>query len=325
MNLGKPAKAVAGVVLGLLALLGLAYLLIPDQLATWALQAERDHSNLVRRETDIPGFHIVYLEGGSGPPLLLLHGIGADKDNWTGIAGYLVPHFHVIAPDLPGFGESDKPADADYGIDAQVERLAQLAAALKLQRFDLGGNSMGGWIAAAYAVAHPDAVHSLWLLDPGGVAAGMQRGEMAARIREGLPVPLFAQNIRQFREVLHFVFVHPPYIPGAVERLLAHRQAQNYALNLRIFEQLKNSKRTLDAIAKGLKTPTLIVWGAGDRVLHPAGAEALHALLPNSQVVVMPDVGHLPMTEAPQACANDYLRFRETIDSSSATTPQAAQ
>ena len=316
--------------------LGALYFAFPEQVAEAAFQVERSRSDLARKELDLgatdhtPALHIVYLEGGpsaaapgtSAPTLLLLHGVGADKDNWTRVSYFLTPRYHVVAIDLPGFGESSKPANAGYHIDDQVRSVAAIAAALHLDRFDLGGNSMGGWIAAAYAAAYPQQVASLWLLDPGGIAGG-QPSEMFRRVKNGERVPIFSANAAQFREVERFVFVRPPYIPGAVLNILAKRQARDYDFNQNVFAQLREDleQHPLESRVKGLTTPALIVWGGGDRVLDPSGAGILHGLLPNSRVSIIPNVGHLPMLEAPQASAENYLRFRESLHSASDKAP----
>ncbi|MDB5986259.1 MAG: alpha/beta hydrolase [Nevskia sp.] len=313
---------------------GAFYFLFPEQVAEAALQLERGHAGLQRKTLELPAsehspaFHIAYLEGGptqaaaGAPTLLLLHGIGADKDNWTRVSYFLTPHYHVVAVDLPGFGGSSKPDDASYHIDDQVRNVAAIAAALHLDRFDLGGSSMGGWISAAYAAAHPQAVSSLWLLDPAGLATA-QASEMFKRIKNGERVPLFAANAEQFREVERFVFVRAPYIPGAVLNILAQRQARDYPHNLKVFAQVREDleQRPLEAQIKDLTIPALIVWGARDRVVDVSGAEVLHRLLPNSQVSIMPNIGHLPMLEAPRASAETYLRFRESLHNLPAQAP----
>ncbi len=294
------------------------YFLAPARLADTAASLERMRAGLQRSELDIPGFHIVYLEGGAAgaPPLLLLHGIGADKDNWTRIAVKLTPRYRVYAVDLPGFGESSKLAGASYRIEDQVGYVAAIVAALKLDTFDLGGNSMGGWIAGAYAVAHPGQVKSLWLLDPGGVSTARD-SEMITRIKAGEPIPLFAKTPAEFGQLMHFVMEQPPFIPAPVAAVIAERQAKNYPLNLAIFKQLREHSTMLDtqlaALTPPLATPTLIVWGDHDRALHVSGAEILHGLLPNSQVSIMANIGHLPMLEAPGDTAAAYLKFREAL------------
>jgi len=134
--------ALLAVVLGLVGFLYLA----PEQATRLALDAERSHAGLTRKEITLPdGLRYVYLEGGSGETLILLHGFGADKDNFTRVARWLTPHYRVIAPDLPGFGESSHPADADYGPAVQAERMHQLALALvRLHQRRLAGRAIAG-------------------------------------------------------------------------------------------------------------------------------------------------------------------------------------
>ena len=104
-------------------LVGLAvvYFLFPSVPLTLATQAERRAANFEQREVDIAGHHIAYLIGGQGDVLVLLHGFGADKDNWSRVARDLTPHFQVIAPDLPGFGDSSREPKASYAFDDQVD------------------------------------------------------------------------------------------------------------------------------------------------------------------------------------------------------------
>jgi len=291
------------------------YFLAPKKIADTAMSLERMRAGLQRSELDIEGFHIVYLEGGpqGAPPLLLLHGIGADKDNWTRVAATLSKRYRVYAIDLPGFGESSKPADARYRISDQMARVALVASKLGLTRFHLGGNSMGGWISAAYAIAHPEAVLSLWLLDPAGVFSA-EESEMMKLMAAGMPVPLFARSAQDFGRLMQFVMQKPPFIPAPVRQVLIDRQIANYALNEHIFGEIREQSGALDATLEALRpplaTPTLIVWGDRDRVLHPSGAAILHSLLPHSKVLMMAGIGHLPMLEAPGRAAQDYLAFR---------------
>ena len=283
----------------------------PARFAEAALGAERSAAGLQRRETSIPGFNVVYLEGGQGKPLLLLHGFGADKDNWTRVARYLTPRFHVYAVDLPGYGESTRPAAAEADIGHQLLYVSEIAAALGLDHFDLGGNSMGGWIAGAYAAAHPEQVNSLWLLAPAGVSTA-QDSDLVKIVKKGGHVPLIAHTPAEYEELLDFVFVHRPYVPHAVISVLAQRAAQDYDFNQKVFAELVDDA-PLEPQLKNLPTPTLIVWGDHDRALNYSGAEILHRLLPNSQVIIVPDMGHLPMLEAPAQTAADYIKFRDSL------------
>ena len=309
--MGKLFKLVMLLVVGLAVVYGVFDFFFPVRFAEAAMNAERSAAGLQRREIDIPGFKVVYLEGGQGQPLLLLHGFGADKDNWTRVAHYLTPRFHVYAIDLPGYGESTKPSPEQSRIADQVSYVSQIAAALGLDRFDLGGNSMGGWIAGAYAAAHPEQVGSLWLLAPAGVSTA-QDSDLVKIVKSGGHVPLIARTPAEYGELLDFVFVHRPFVPHAVITVLAQHANENYDFNQKVFARLVKDA-PLEPQVKNLSTPALIVWGDHDRALHYSGAEVLHRLMPNSQVIIMPDMGHLPMLEAPAQSAADYIKFRDSL------------
>jgi pimeloyl-ACP methyl ester carboxylesterase len=302
-------------VIGVVVLLAAAYLVLdfgfPAQFAAAAVNAERGAAGLQRKAVAIPGFNVVYLEGGQGRPLLLIHGFNGDKDNWTRVAKHLTPHYRVIAVDLPCWGESPRPTADECGIAQQMAYLDQIATALGLEHFDLGGNSMGGWIAAAYAAAHPERVDSLWLLAPAGVASA-QTSDLGNIVKSGARMPLIARNEQEMQALLDFVCVHPPFVPRALLQVMAQRQAEHYELEKAIFEGLVKDP-PLESQVKGLQTRTLIVWGDHDRALHYSGAEILHKLMPNSQVLIMPDMGHVPMLEAPSRTAADYIAFRDSL------------
>ena len=312
--MGKLFKLVMLLVVTLAVVYGVFDFFFPVRFAEAAMNAERSAAGLQRREIDIPGFKVVYLEGGQGQPLLLLHGFGADKDNWTRVAHYLTPRFHVYAIDLPGYGESTKPSPEQSRIEDQVSYVSQIAAALGLDRFDLGGNSMGGWIAGAYAAAHPEQVGSLWLLAPAGVSTA-QDSDLVKIVKSGGHVPLIARTPAEYGELLDFVFVHRPFVPHAVITVLAQHANESYDFNQKVFAELVKDA-PLEPQVKNLATPTLIVWGDHDRALNDSGAEVLHRLMPNSQVIIVPDMGHLPMLEAPAQSAADYIKFRDSLGKS---------
>ncbi|HEY2773035.1 MAG TPA: alpha/beta fold hydrolase [Candidatus Binatia bacterium] len=314
----RAARLLAVAVFAVAAALTAFVQLAPETALRTALSLERHRSGLVRKEIDLPGgLHYVYLEGGSGEPLMLLHGFGADKDNFTRIARLLVPNYRVVIPDHIGFGESSHPADADYSPPAQAERLHELAAALGITRVHLGGNSMGGHIAMSYAVAYPNDVASLWLLDPGGIWSAPP-SELAQVLQKTGRNPLMASNEDEFAKVYAFAMSDPPWVPRAFLDVMARRRIENFALEQKIFEQIRGDR--LEERLRGLATPTLIVWGREDRAINVATAEVLHGMLPHSQVIVLDHIGHLPMLEAPERSAADYLAFRASLAASPAAT-----
>jgi pimeloyl-ACP methyl ester carboxylesterase len=276
-----------------------------------AYAMERSRANLVRKELTLPdGTRMVYLDGGTGAPLVLVHGFGADKDNFTRVARYLTPHYRVIAPDLVGFGESAHRADVDYHYAAQARRLHAFAQALGLSRYDLGGNSMGGGISMSLAAQYPQEVASLWLIDCAGIGESPP-SELAKIITTTGTNPLMITKESDYPAFVRFVMSDPPWIPGSVMNELARERMANQDLERTVFQQIATD--SVSAAIKGLPTPTLIVWGDEDRALSVGTVPVLKSLLPNAQAIVMPHVGHAPMIERPQQTAEDYLRFRAAL------------
>jgi pimeloyl-ACP methyl ester carboxylesterase len=276
-----------------------------------AYSMERSRADLARKEMTLPdGTHMVWLEGGQGAPLVLVHGFGADKDNFTRAARWLTPHYRVIAPDLVGFGESSHLPDADYRYAAQAARLHAFVHALGLARIDIGGNSMGGAIAMSYAAQYPQEVDSLWLIDAAGIPEA-PASELRRIIEAGGRNPLMVETREDYPRMLAFALEDRPWIPASVMDVMADERIANAPLERKVFAQIA-ADSTSDAIA-GLAVPTLITWGADDRVLDAGTAAILHGKLPRSQVIVMPHVGHAPMIERPEQTAQDYIRFRDAL------------
>ncbi|MBW1767220.1 MAG: alpha/beta fold hydrolase [Deltaproteobacteria bacterium] len=296
----------------LLALIGL-YFLFPETMFVILRKAERAAGGLTQHCIDVNGLNIEYLEGGKGDPLVLIHGFGANKDNWTRIGKYLTPHFRVIALDLPGFGESAKDPEGDYRISNQAEWVKAFVKAMGIQSLHMGGNSMGGNIAGAYASRYPDDIKSLLLIAPGGVASS-EHSEMFRRLNQGKPNPLVARSVEEYERLLDFVFVKRPFIPRPIKKLLIQEAIEHQPLNKKIFKQLRSSADVppLEVLLNGLPVPTLIVWGSQDRVLHVSGAKILKSVIPNARAEIMDAVGHLPMIEKPEETAGLYLNFLDS-------------
>ena len=277
--------------------------------AIWGLK--RWQSGLRRKEVQLEdGLRYAYLEGGAGEPLLLLHGFGANKDHFTFVAKFLTPHFRVIVPDHIGFGESSHPPNADYAAPAQAERLRRFMRKLGIERFHLGGSSMGGQISLTYAAMYREDIESIWLLDSGGVWSA-PRSERQKIDAAGGRNPLMAETEAEFAKVPAFVMSHPPFTPRFMLNVMARERIRNYALERRIYAQ--DTGYQMEPHIAGLTLPTLIVWGEEDRSHNVAAAAILHRLLPNSAVIIIPDAGHLPMIEQPARCGRDYLKFRTEL------------
>jgi len=290
--------------------IGFVYL-APETATRVLINGERWRAGLERKEITLgDGTRYVYLEGGQGEPLMLLHGFGANKDNFPRVARFLTPHYRVIVPDHIGFGESAHPQDADYSPTKQAERLHNLAQALGIQTLHVCGSSMGGQIALTYAALHRSEVKSLWLLAPAGIWSAPP-SELRKILDETGQNPLLVRNEEDFARLFDLVMNDPPFVPRPMLNVVAQERIHNYSLEQRIFKQIIED--SIEERIRGLETPTLIIWGDRDRLLSVESADILHNLLPNSQVIIMLNIGHAPMLERPQQTADDYLRFRAAL------------
>lgn len=264
-----------------------------------------------RGRTTINGFNIAYIEKGRGFPLILLHGLGANKDSFLPVIPRLSKRYRVIVPDLPGFGESDRPETAGYLVEDQIERVRQFAHSLDIERFSLGGNSMGGLIAGAYAATHPEHISSLLLLAPAGVKAA-KLSPLMERIEAGEDAPILARNVEEFEELLKFTMYSPPKLPGFVKRAMANDQADRYQHHNKVIETMF-ADRGLDEILddRGCNVPTLIIWGKQDQALDVSGAQIIGKLITPSELLLLDQTGHVPQMEHPALVANKFLEFND--------------
>lgn len=285
--------------------------LAPEVATRFAVDTERARAGLTKHSIQLDnGLTYVYLEGGHGEPLLLLHGFNANKDNFTRIAGKLTSKYHVIIPNQIGFGESSHLANADYRTDAQAQRLHQFLTKLKIKQVHIGGSSMGGAISVAYAARYGSEVKSVWLLDSGGVSSAPKTAMFDAFDKTG-HFSLIARTPEEYEMIYKLAMYNPPFVPKSMLHVFAKESIANADLEYQIIKQLMPD--SIEERAKLIKVPTLIVWGEKDQILNVKGAAILHQLIAQSRVVIMPNIGHLPMLEEAGQTAKDYLAFRAEI------------
>ncbi len=275
----------------------------------WAKRALRWHAGLSRRTIQVDDHRWVYLEGGKGETLLLVHGFGMEKDGWGLFPKAFAWSYRLILPDLPGFGESSRLESSNYDVPSQVKRLNRFAESLGLDRFHLAGSSMGGYIAGFYASEYPQKVKSLALFNPAGVNSQVP-SDMWRRYAETGEIALVYRTKEGFEDILKLLFYRVPPVPGAFKTYLAELGAANYAFYGKVLRDLEQGGRyQLDARLSRVEARTLVVWGANDRILHVSGAESFRKGLKNVKVVILDECGHAPFFEKRKETTKAYQDF----------------
>ncbi|HCP21227.1 MAG TPA: alpha/beta hydrolase, partial [Marinobacter hydrocarbonoclasticus] len=181
-----------------------------------AIGWERSSAGLEAAQVTVGDLDIAYLrseEPVDGDTLVLIHGFGANKDNWTRLAKEFQGEFNIYALDLPGHGDSSKPLDIGYRFEDQVDYVHQILKELGVERFHMMGNSMGGAITALYAATHPEQVHTAVLFDPAGIFE--YESELVDLVMDG-DNPLIPKREGDFDRLLDFALEKRPFVPWPI-------------------------------------------------------------------------------------------------------------
>jgi pimeloyl-ACP methyl ester carboxylesterase len=237
----------------------------------------------------VRGCGIALRRAGAGRPLLYLHGAN-DAGQWMPCTDELAARHDVIAPEHPGFGASDMPAWLDTVADLANFYL-DLIDQLDLHGVDLVGHDLGGWVAAELAVRDPRRLASLTLVASAGI---LVPGEPQTD-------PFLRTDEQRIRDLFH----DPARADEMVARVLRPEtediNLKNQTTTARLTWQPRGYDPHLAKWLHRIKLPTLLVWGANDKLLPPAYAAAWQKLIPGAQLVVVPGCGHMPHVEQPQA------------------------
>ena len=297
---------------GLLAIvLGGSYLFAPQWLLRANVTREAMTAHLEKHSVQAGDTHWVYYEGGQGPTIVLLHGFAADKNVWLKTAKLLTPHFHLIIPDLPGWGDSSRVSGASYNIDAQAGRLDAFVQTLRLQRFLLVGHSMGGAIAGVYASEHPEHVAALALLDAFGLKGrqnAFDRGALAGRN------PFVYDDRAGFERATSLAFEKPLDLPGRFVDVLVKRNQRDHAFIKRTFNELREPGQYLSVQNRlgQLSMPVLGLWCHDDRIADISALDSLRNGLTGASAISTSTINgcnHMPMLEKPEQTAQILTGF----------------
>ena len=259
----------------------------------------------------INGIDLAYEVVGDGVPLLWVHGYPLDRTIWRSQTEGLANCARHIVPDLRGFGESDAP-DGVYAMDLMAEDLHALLGSLSIKRAVVAGLSMGGYIALAFARRYPDSLAALILADtrpgPDSAEAAKTRLDAADRAeREGV-APVVEPMVGKLLSPA--TMARRPDLVDSLRRLLLSSRPKGVAGALRGMAARPDATPLL----KTIQAPALVVTGADDAIIPPAEARKLAAEIPDSVLVEIPDAGHLPNLEQPQAFNEAVRRFLEGLE-----------
>ncbi len=293
MKMTAKWKWVAGTILALTASLGLAFWMRPLNVFGVISEAQMFLNGAQSSFVEVDGYRIHYYALGpaNGPVAVFVHGLGGRSEDWEKLAPYLAKAgYRVYLPDLPGFGQSVKPANFSYSVADQAKIVVGFFDALGLKQVDLGGWSMGGWIVQLVAAEHPDRVRRLMLFDSAGLYV---KPDWDTR----LFTPASNAELDKFDALL---MPHPPVLPGFVAKDILRTSHEHAWIIRRAMDAMLTGRDTTDHLLPGLKMPVMIVWGEVDRITPLAEGEKMHQLIPRSQLDVVPGCGHL----APNECAS---------------------
>lgn len=254
------------------------------------------------RQVEVFGQKINYLEAGSGPPVVLLHGLGGDTTNWALTVPALAARFHVYVPDQIGFGQSDKPL-LNYRVATLVEFLDGFYRKVGLTRASVVGNSLGGWVAMAFALAHPEKVDRLVLVDAAGYSPERTAGVKPTRELMLLLNPSTAAGLKALMR--DYIFYNKELITDQViEQQFAAKLRKNdgYTIN-QFIESMLRGEDFLDGQLGAIKAPTLVLWGREDKLTPLAMGQAMAADIPGAETVILDRCGHVPQIE----CAAPFV------------------
>ena len=276
-----------------------------------AIDFERSSAGLEAASVAVGNLDIAYLrnqEVSAGDTIVMIHGFGANKDNWTRLAGHLTDDFNVYAIDLPGHGDSSKPLDIGYRLEDQAGYVAKILEALSVEDAHIMGNSMGGAITALYAANYPGKVKSAVLFDPAGILE--YESELVDLVMEG-DNPLIPKKPGDFERLMEFALEKEPFVPWPIMGVMEERAIANRDINEVIFAAIRDAGFESDfrnAITR-IQAPVLIIWGKEDRVINYRNGEVFAAAIPNARLELMDGIGHAPMVEAPAESAELFRTF----------------
>lgn len=267
----------------------------------------------------VHGYRRAYVVAGSGPALLLLHGVGCDHRTWLPVLPRLAEHFTVIAPDLLGHGRSAKPR-ADYSLGGYANGMRDLLGILGIERVTVVGHSFGGGVAMQFGYQYPERTDRIILVSSGGLgpdvspllrALSMPGAGLALAAAASPPAHLAARVVLGSAARLRLPYTAD--VPGVLYVLASVNESGARSAFLHVLRSTVDWRgqvvSMLDRAYLAAGMPMLVVWGDRDTVVPVRHAENARRALPRARVEVLPGVGHFPHEEQPEVFTDLLLDF----------------
>lgn len=311
----NPAYRTARFILSFLSILSVVLLSgcasLDHKIFDWFIESERGQAQLQKKQVRVGDFDLAYLEGGQGDTILLIHGFESNKDIWIRFSAQLTKDHRVIAIDLPAHGDSTVLMGETYrySVTDQAQRVVAMMEALQLkQPVHLMGHSMGGAIAYHVAALAPERVRTLGLMSAGGVVSP-KPSEFNLLMQNG-KMPLIVHDRQEYENMMRLTMSDPPYIPGPIVSHLTRTAQSRVRIAEKIFREVQPPhSRYLTATKSVNNIPTILIWGDKDRVVDVSAIAIFKEILPNSQTVIHPGIGHAPQLERAKESGLAYRKF----------------
>jgi pimeloyl-ACP methyl ester carboxylesterase len=247
------------------------------------------------------------------PVVVLVHGYGDSFTSWEGWTKVLASGYRVLSLDLPGHGLTRAPERYRLSADAYTKVVEEFATALALPRFAIAGNSMGGGVAWHYALAHPERLSALILVDAAGwpmaTPAKLPLAFRILRYRAGRWLLAHIDNRPLIEEGLRKDVYDPAVItPAFIDRWAEFQRAPGHRAIL-MSAELGSLASASDATLAAIRVPTLVLHGEADPLIPVASGRRFAAAIPGAKLIIYPRVGHLPQVEIPAQSAGDVAAF----------------
>jgi pimeloyl-ACP methyl ester carboxylesterase len=299
----KVALRVVAFLLVLLVAAGLIFYRYPLWVADQQLRFHLWREGVKSEYVEAGGYRLHYFEAspshGGGTPLVLVHGLGARGEDWAAMIPALAARgFHVYVPDLLGYGRSPRP-DVDYSISLEEQTVVQFMKAKHVPRADVGGWSMGGWIAMKLALDHPEIVDRLVVYDSAGVYFPATWE----------PVLFTPSDVLGVKKLISKLTPKPRPLPDFAAEAALRKLERNAWVVQRSMSAMTNGRDLLDFRLHGITQPMLIMWGAQDDLIPLSVGDGIHKKVPQSVLNVVEGCGHLAPAECPAPVIEGTVEF----------------